>query len=67
MKNKAKLKEATEKYYKELHFLIKFVDMNFLTIDRLIEKYKKLFKSINLYDKSFETEFNYILVNLYAF
>ena len=36
MKNKSKLKEATEKYYKELHFLIKFVDMNFMIIHKLI-------------------------------
>ncbi len=65
--NKKKIKEAIERYYKDVTLLRRYVALNFLIINKLMRKYKAAFEFIHMYDSKFIEKHNTFLMNSFVF
>ena len=65
--NNNKIKEACERYYKEITVLRRYVSVNVSIIYKTSKKYKKTLEDLQLYNIQFIESYNEILLNTFVF
>ena len=65
--NQKKIKEATERYYKEISHLRWYVNLNIKIIYKLQKTYKKIMSELQIKDKDFIEDHNEMILNSYFF
>lgn len=61
-----KIKAATQKYYKEIIYFLRYISVNYKTIYKITKKYKKIFKLFKMYNQNFIINFNQQTLNSFV-
>lgn len=64
--NQKRIKEATERYYKEISYLKKYLQLNFKVIYKLLKKHRNYLTDLKIDHEEFSQKYNYMLLNTFV-